>query len=370
MSKYQKHAGAVRRFARVMKLAGWIQDIPNKMTPPPFRLMQIGSAFWQSRALYVATRLDIASTLGDRKYTAEQLAEKTVSHADATNRLMRFLSSMGIFEETGPGCYRNNKLSDFLNTANPKNVRAMILMHNSEAMSRPWYEQLEQGIREGQPPFRLTHGDTLFPYLDQHPDMDALFSDAMNSVEALSGDSFVTDFDWGRFQRIIDLGGSRGTRSLAILRQHPHMQALVIDREPVIAEARAYWETHHSDGIQQLSFEAGDILSRIPAARDDRDAYLLAAILHGFDDDSCTSILKNLASAIGDSGARCALMDLVLPEQNADLAATSFDMQMFMGTQGRERTLSEWQDLIEESGLKIEETVGLRSFGNILVLHR
>lgn len=43
---YQRNAGAVRRFAKAMKFAAWLQSIPNKLTPPPFRLMQIGSAFW------------------------------------------------------------------------------------------------------------------------------------------------------------------------------------------------------------------------------------------------------------------------------------------------------------------------------------
>lgn len=40
-------------------------------------------------------------------------------------------------------------MSSFLRTDNPQNVRAMILMHNSEVMSRPWYEQLKRGVREG-----------------------------------------------------------------------------------------------------------------------------------------------------------------------------------------------------------------------------
>lgn len=46
----------------------------------------------------------------------------------------------------------------------------------------------------------------------------------------------------------------------------------------------------------------------------------------------------------------------------------SFDMRMFMGTRGRERTLSEWRALFDRSGLMLEEVVGLQSFGNILVL--
>ncbi len=60
----QNNSGSVRRFATLMKIAAWLQNIPNKVTPPPFRLIQIGSAFWQSRVLHVAARLDIASVSG------------------------------------------------------------------------------------------------------------------------------------------------------------------------------------------------------------------------------------------------------------------------------------------------------------------
>ena len=48
----------------------------------------------------------------------------------------------------------------------------------------------------------------------------------MDSVEALTGDSFATDFDWARFDRIIDIGGSKGSKSVAILKRHPHLKAL------------------------------------------------------------------------------------------------------------------------------------------------
>ncbi|PKO61469.1 MAG: methyltransferase [Betaproteobacteria bacterium HGW-Betaproteobacteria-18] len=364
----QKNAGAVGRFAKLMKFSAWLQALPNKLTPPPFRLMQIGSAFWQSRVLYVAARLDLATVLGDEALDAKVIAARIATAVDATARLLRMLAAMGVFEETAPQVYRNNKLSNFLRTDKPKNVRAMILMHNSETMSRPWFEQLERGVREGVPPFRLCHGDELFDYLDHHADFDKLFSEAMDSVEALTGDSFVTDFDWGRFGRIIDVGGSRGTKSSAILRRHPHMTALVVDRGQVIAEAQRYWATHRATGSERLSFQTGDLLSSIPTAQDERDIYLLCAVLHGFDDETCIKALANLARASGSSGARIAVMEMVLPEAGADLASASFDMQMFMGTRGRERTLAQWTSLLERSGMALEEVVGLQSFGSILVM--
>jgi hypothetical protein len=72
--------------------------------------------------------------------------------------------------------------------------------------------------------------------------------------------------------------------------------------------------------------------------------------------------------AVGTTGACIALLEMVLPDTGADLAGASFDMQMFMGTRGRERTLTEWQSLFGRSGLTLEEVVGLQSLGNILVV--
>jgi hypothetical protein len=362
------NAGAVRRFAKVIKFGAWLQAIPNKLTPPPFRLLQIGSAFWHSRALYVAARLDIATILGDVELEADVIASRATANADAIGRLLRLLAALGVFEEKAPHVFRNNKVSAFLRTDNPGNVRAMILMHNSDAMSLPWYEQLEQGIRQGVPPFRLSHGEELFDYLDHHAELDSLFSEAMDSVEALSGDSFATDFDWGRFERIIDVGGSRGAKSLAILQRHPELVAIVVDRPQVIAEAEHYWATHNAGGIERVRFQAGDAFTTIPSAQGERDIYLLCAVLHCFDDETCTTVLRNVANACGQTGARIALLEMVLPEVGADVAGASFDMQMFMASRGRERTLREWTAVFDASGVALQEVVGLQSLGNILVL--
>jgi pimeloyl-ACP methyl ester carboxylesterase len=366
---YQLNSRAVHGFAKAMKFGAWLANIPNKLTPPPFRLMQISSGFWLSRALYVATRLDVATVLGDTKLTVDTIAERIGADADATARLLRMLTANGIFEESALRTYRNNKLSACLRADHPQSVRAMILMHNSPTMSRPWFDELERGVREGTPPFRLAHGEELFDYMDHHAEFDALFSAAMDSVEALAGDSFATDFDWGRFVRIIDVGGSRGTKALAILKRHPQLTALVVDRAQAVAEAEEYWAAHPTSGAEKLRFEAGDMRDSVPPARDENDIYLLSAVLHGFDDETCLTVLRSLAKALGNTGAKIVLLEMVLPERGADVAGASFDMQMFMATRGRERTLPEWRALFAASGLALEEVIGLRTFGNILVLH-
>jgi hypothetical protein len=251
--------------------------------------------------------LDVATVLGDGEADADTIAARVGANADAIARLLRMLAANGIFAEGAPRSYRNNKLSACLRADHPQSVRAMILMHNSPTMSRPWFEELERGVCDGVPPFRLAHGEELFDYMDHHADFDKVFSAAMDSVEALAGDSFATDFDWNRFERIIDVGGSRGAKALAILRRHPKLTALVVDRPQVVAEAERYWAEHPADGAERLGFEAGDARESVPPAHDERDIYLLSAVLHGFDDETSIAVLKRLAAAIGTTGARIAV---------------------------------------------------------------
>lgn len=331
--------------------------------------MQIGSAFWHSRVLHVAARLDIATALGDRALAVDALASTVSAQPDALYRVLRMLAVMGVFEEVSPRVFANNRLSSALREDRPGCVRAMILMHNSDAMSRPWYEQLERSVRQGGVPFVHAHGTELFEHLDAQPELDALFSSAMDSVQSLTGDSFTRDFDWGRFDRVIDVGGSKGGKSIELLRRHPRLQALVVDRAQVVRDAERHWSAREEPRLlSRLCFQPGDVLESVPAATSERDIYLLSAVLHSFDDATCVRALRNLSRACGSTGARIVLMELVLAERGVDLAAAAFDMQMFMGTRGRERTLAEWSRLFETSGLQLEEHVKLQSLVGILLL--
>ena len=64
-----KNKLSIKHYQTIMRFANWLQQLPNKLTPPPFRLIQIGSAYWQSRALYVGVRLELADEIGGEEIT-------------------------------------------------------------------------------------------------------------------------------------------------------------------------------------------------------------------------------------------------------------------------------------------------------------
>ncbi|MCG7985320.1 MAG: acetylserotonin O-methyltransferase [Candidatus Thiodiazotropha lotti] len=337
--------------------------------PPPFRILQLGSAYWQSRALYVAAELGVADAIGDDEMASDVIAERLNLHADYLYRLLRMLASIGVFEACGERRFRNNKLSDCLRSDATQSVRELVLLHNSPEMSRAWFEALGPALRNGEVPFVQSHGEELFDYLNHHPQFDALFTGAMESVEALTGTEYLDDFDWSRFERLVDVGGSNGNKALAILKRNPQMQALIFDRPQVIENAATEWRGKvDAELLARVTFSDGDMLETIPKAHSKCDIYLFTAIFHGMSDAQAEKILTNLRTACGPHCPTVAIIDCVAEAQHIDPAVAGFDMQMLIGTRGRERTETEWRTLLERGGFALQEIVSLRTFARLLVI--
>lgn len=369
MDTLQRHGFKVSLYQRALRFANALASLPNKLVPPPFRLIQIGSAYWQSRALYVAADIGLADVIGDNEVKSDDIARQLGLHADYLYRLLRMLASIGVFEECGERCFRNNKMSHCLRGDHAQSVRAMVLMHNSPEMSRPWFEKLGAAMHSGEVPFVQSHGESLFEYLDHHPKFDNLFKDAMESVEDITGSDYLDDFAWDHFDRVIDVGGSNGSKTFAILKRYPHLQAVVYDRPQVIQNAVEDWRSKvDADLLSRVTFVGGDMLVTIPAARSARDIYLFVAIFHGMSDDQAASILANLRTACGVFRPTIAIIDCIAEARHIDPTVASFDMQMLIGTRGRERTKTEWRAVFERGGFVLQEIVALRTFAKLLVI--
>ncbi len=157
----------------------------------------------------------------------------------------------------------------------------------------------------------------------------------MDAVENVASMHFLEDFNWGIFERVIDVGGSIGAKSLAILKANPKLKATLFDRPQVIEEAKIIWEEKERKvTLDRVNFEFGDMLESIPKAESESDVYLFMAVFHGFGNSDCKKILVNLKAAIGNKSPYVVIIDGVADETNIDLVTASMDMQMLIGTAG------------------------------------
>ncbi len=67
--------------------------------PPPPILFAMATAYWVSQAIYVAAKLGIADLVADGPQSCAALAIATRSDASSLFRLLRALSSVGIFSQ-------------------------------------------------------------------------------------------------------------------------------------------------------------------------------------------------------------------------------------------------------------------------------
>lgn len=81
-------------------------------------------------------------------------------------------------------------------------------------------------------------------------------------------------------------------------------------------------------------------------------------------------MLLNLKGAIGNSSPYAVIADLVVDDMKIDAITASMDMQMLVGTKGRERTLDEWNNLFNDAGFRIEKVMDIKMFAKYIVIRK
>ncbi len=99
--------------------------------PTPDAIMELGLAFWGSKALLTAVELDLFSTLAHGPLTGETLMAKLGLQPRGTTDWLDALVSLGLLERTG-GEYANTAATGlFLDRARPTYVGGMLEMANA-----------------------------------------------------------------------------------------------------------------------------------------------------------------------------------------------------------------------------------------------
>lgn len=153
---------------------------------------------------------------------------------------------------------------------------------------------------------------------------------------------------------LVDVGGGRGTASLAINAAFPRIKCTVMDLPHVVAEGPAG---------TALTFVGGDMFEYIPPA----EALLLKWILHDWDDAKCIKILERCKEAISGAqgGGKVIIIDTVIGRDDTACDETLvLDLHILSMVNGAEREEHEWRKIIQAAGFrdyKITHTRGIPS---------
>ena len=318
--------------------------------PPPVVMLQMLTGYWISQALYVAAKLGIADLVAAGTTSAQVLAEQTGVDETALHRLMRALASVGVFTEAGPGSYALTPLADLLRTGTPRSMHAMAIMYNEEQY-RTWGDLLHS-VRTGQPAFEHLYGMPVFEYFETHPEVDAIFNEAMAGLTAQTTEALLDAYDFAPFSTIVDVGGGYGNILAAILRRHPSASGVLFDQPHVVAAAGPHLAA--AEVADRCRTVGGDFfVDELPAGG---DAYVLAAILHDWDEARCLTILRQVRQSMPDHG-KLLVIELVLTPGDAPDVGKWVDLHMLVMAGGRERTAAGYEALLGQAGFTVRRLV-------------
>ncbi len=126
-------------------------------TAPALALARLSNGFRISQMLSVAAQLGLADLLAEGSHSSAELAERTGTHAPSLYRLLRALSSVGVFSEDDQGRFGLTPLAEPLRSDVPGSLRAWVMYCGSPQMWRPWGE-LAYSVRTGAPAFPEVFG--------------------------------------------------------------------------------------------------------------------------------------------------------------------------------------------------------------------
>ena len=325
-------------------------------------LMQIVASKFVTKPLYLAAQLGLPDLLQDGPLSVDELATRTSSHPPSLYRLLRALASVGIFEETEGRRFRNTPRSEmFQNRVG--SLRGMLLWINDPRHDRAW-ENLAHCVKTGETAIPVTFGGReVWQWLRDTPDLFAIFNEAMTSNAHNLHAAAAAACDFSGFRRLVDVGGGRGGLLASILDRTPGLHGVVFDQAAVVDQARAALAAR---GLGSRS-EAigGDFFASVPEG----DAHILSFVIHDWDDERSTAILRNIHRA-QPNGGRVFLVEIVIPEGNEPSFGKFVDIEMLCLAGGRERTRAEYASVFDAAGFRLVRVVATESPCSVLEAER
>ena len=312
--------------------------------PPPPALFQLASGYWVSQAVYVVAKLGIADFLANGPRTSHELAVLADVKAEALFRVMRALSSVGVFRNPRADQFELAPLGNHLRSGVAGSLRSMIV-----TLGEIHYQacgQLLQSVQTGLPAFNNVFGSSLFDYLAGNPAASTAFNQGMTNLASMLAYAVAIAYDFTGISNVVDIGGGQGKFLGNLLELNAAMQGTVFDMPSAIQMADRHERCSYCSG----TFFDADSLPK------GADAYFLCGIVHDWDDERAAAILANCRKAMPKHG-RLLLVEMVVPEDNASSFSKILDLNMLVMNGGRERTEKEFRSLLERSGCKLSRII-------------
>lgn len=319
---------------------------PSPQSAMRLRELIFGAAC--AAALRAVASLGVADALGEEPMTVEALAAAVGAEPRPLRRLLRALSSHGVFAEAGDDRYAHTDMSWQLREGSPNSLRYIALW-----CTEPWtwqaWPRLDEAVRSGRNIFPDLYGKEFFDYLhDDAAGSAEVFNKAMTHSSRQSAADLVGFLDLDGVSSVVDIGGGEGHVLASLLEKHPGLSGTLIDLPQVVEHADPRLQEGGSLA-SRARLAAGDCRTEVPVRA---DLYIIKNLLE-WDDDSTRRTLRNVVGA-AQPGARVVVVENLVDDSPSMKFTTAMDLLLLLNVGGAKHSRESMLTLLTEAGLLVE----------------
>jgi len=313
--------------------------------PNPEPIFFFIEAFRRSQAMFTAVDLRVFDHLEHAPLGTSQLASLIQANPDALERLLNTCVNLELLHRAN-GEYSNPPMASTYLTRNSPHSLIGYIEYSQKALWHLW-AKLPDAIREGTHRWEQVFGGQgeLFSHYYKTEEDKRRFVMGMHAFGLISSPQVSKAFDLSGFRHLIDLGGASGHLPIAACQTYPNLKASVFDLPQVLTLTK---EIVANAGLSdRIDTIGGDFFADpFPKA----DLYSLGRILHDWTRVKIDLLLKKIHAALPEGGAILIAEKLLDEDGIKPLWALLQSLNMLVVTEGKERRLSEYKEILETAG--------------------
>lgn len=303
--------------------------------------------FIRGQILRAGVELGLFDVLDDEPTSANTIAEELGLDHQNSYRLLRALAAVGVLNEDTDRRFSLTPVGEYFQPDHPQSLQAPALLFGNPGRMSAW-SHLPDIVREGERTgYEREFGRGFFKLLDDDPELADIFNETMTRFSQLSAPGVLSAFDrdeFSEFSHVCDVAGGHGYLLCHLLEANPHLEGTVLELESVVEEQAEHWAPKL--GVEnRCTYLAGDMFEEVPGA----DAYVMKSVLHDWPDEDCVEILSTIRESAPPE-ARLFIVERLVPPPGETQQFVPMDINMMVGVGGRERTETEFKELLVEAG--------------------
>lgn len=311
------------------------------------KLLGILAGSWVAQGVYALVKLGVPDQLADGPVKVERLAHACQADPRALERLLRALTLLGLFTQPEPGTFGLTPTTDLLRSDVPGSVHLNALMQGDEIFRS--FAEIMHTMRTGRPAFEQVYGQPFYAYLDANPQAAHTFNESMGDQRPPAALS-TCDLSWAG--TVVDIGGGNGGLLIELLGASPQSRGVLLELPDAVRQAQL--RLADAGVADRVECVEGTFFDPVPTGG---DAYVLSRVLHNWNDENATRILRRVHAAMGPDSRLIVLEELLPPDNEAAgagrAAAAMVDLLMLVTLEGCDRTEAEYRNLLVKNGFDV-----------------